>query len=619
MTALMGIIDLFLGSNSPGICPVPDYGWLSWTMGDLRGALRAALSIDHRLRDSLKAVQELVPTAKIRWGVWLNQYVLPFTDGGAPAIAAGTAQTIFDFEPDNLLLMGEPIFRANRRWENFVCVPRRLLDGTSDWGFRWLDRKRPSAIDHAAVAPTGSFVGRERELAFLDRCWQSRRGAPSRVAIVAAAGAGKTRLIKEWLRRSSKRRVRWISFSLFGGDQSNIVEQLAELPATLDRDVLLQAAIAAGKAADVLVVDDLHFADEQSVAFVRELLNAASQHQLILLVSRPSGRAYLEALGPASWLWLEPLASDNLHELVEQLAVGEEFAASAVKFSQGNPLFVEQFAAWAAEVGCAGAEEAPTTLHQIIAARIAHLTEVRLQCIRQQLAWRGSWERAEVHTELDRLEAEIGRWLDRLETGDYADRIEVARHLVALDRADFEIFLVGALAGKARVRSSRLREAIERLLLGSGEEILADLRKRSGAAAGVESENIVREARRAGDVAYAEFAWGLAAEFYALTLEHSRPYDLEEVRSRICECRRRARPILENEQIAAEFDRDVDLETRPMIDARRLPEVWLQLARHHHSPDYFQRTADAAEAINHRGLAAWASARAKEFDRDVNR
>ena len=51
---------------------------------------------------------------------------------------------------------------------------------------------------------------------------------------------------------------------------------------------------------------------------------------------------------------------------------------------------------------------------------------------------------------------------------------------------------------------------------------------------------------------------------------------------------------------------DLDLETHPMVDLRRLPEVWLQLARRHASKEYLLRAAAAAEAINDRALGAWA-------------
>jgi hypothetical protein len=44
-----------------------------------------------------------------------------------------------------------------------------------------------------------------------------------------------------------------------------------------------------------------------------------------------------------------------------------------------------------------------------------------------------------------------------------------------------------------------------------------------------------------------------------------------------------------------------------MVDMRRLPEVWLNLAYRYTCKKYFLRAAKAAEAINDHVLAVWAS------------
>ena len=93
------------------------------------------------------------------------------------------------------------------------------------------------------------------------------------------------------------------------------------------------------------------------------------------------------------------------------------------------------------------------------------------------------------------------------------------------------------LAGRPRPRSSRLREAIERLLVGSADQILADLAARAIKADGAEPENILRKAQRAGDCAYAAFDWAHAQRFYELALEFSQPWQREELQCRLAECR----------------------------------------------------------------------------------
>jgi hypothetical protein len=294
------------------------------------------------------------------------------------------------------------------------------------------------------------------------------------------------------------------------------------------------------------------------------------------------------------------------------IAGSEGVAAAAAERSKGNPLFVEQFAACAAETGYHGGTGGPENLHRVIAARIAYLSDVRLADIRQKLRWGRVWEREAVESELDQLEAEVGLWLDRLETGDYADRVEVAHYLIDLERVDFEIFLVSALAGKARPRSSRLREGIERLLIGSADQILADLRDRASVGGDAERENVARDAQRGGDYAYHAFNWRLAVSFYELALELSPSRRMEELACRLAECIGRSRPVLDDEAkiIEVEAAKNEDIETRPMVDMRRLPEVWLNLAYRHAFKEYFLRAAEAAEAINDHALADWARSEA---------
>jgi hypothetical protein len=118
-------------------------------------------------------------------------------------------------------------------------------------------------------------------------------------------------------------------------------------------------------------------------------------------------------------------------------------------------------------------------------------------------------------------------------------KIPAAQRLVDLERIDYELFIITAFAGKPRPRSSRLREAIERLLIGSADQILADLTSRASAANGADRENIFREARRGGDISYAAFSWPLAARFYELAIELCSGWEKDELRRRLVECRRR--------------------------------------------------------------------------------
>jgi hypothetical protein len=612
------VADIFALANDTAISRVEGHGWLVWTTDGLRRAFRQGLEIEQRLAAALPRFDAILLGANVRWGIWIDQYVLPFGRDGTPVIPEIAAGAIFNFEPDNGVLSSEAVYQTNRRWEHFVCVPRRLGDGKSGYGFRLLSHKRPSALDHAKVPDASPFLGRKRELALLDRYCRKREEATVRLALVAEAGSGKTRLMKEWLRRHSHLRAMSGSFSLFGGDTVRLASQFTDLPPdSLSDETLLASVLSTirDQAIQVLVVDDLHFADPDGAAFVHRLLDALPpERMLVLLASRPSGRSILETLAPTAELLVDPLPAATVHALARQLIGSEDIAAIAAQRSNGNPLFVEQFAAWVAETGYDGKDDGPRSLHQVISARIAHLSQLRLSNIQQTLRWGRSWQRQAIDDELNRLEIEIGLWLDRLETGDYADQVETAQYLADLERVDYEIFIISALAGKPRPRSSRLREAIERLVIGSADQILAHLTSRASAANGAERQNISREARRGGDIAYGAFQWPLAAHFYELALGLSATEEKEELEARLVECRRRSLPALADEtditDIVGSAD-DLDLDIHPMVDLHRLPQVWLQLARRQSCKAYFLRAAIAADEVNDRALAMWARRKAE--------
>jgi hypothetical protein len=613
--AVAVVIGEVLEVADGSVCPVPDHGWLAWTMAGLRQAFQTGFEIERRLRAALPQVEKIFGySGSIRWGVWTDQYVIPFDGPNSPAIKDITASAIFNFEPDDMLLSSESTYQANRSWEHFVAAPRRLLDGQEPFGYRTTGHKRPSALDHAEAADACPFIGRRRELLRIDEYRTGTRHT-IKLAITASAGSGKTRLIKEWLRRHPDVRAVTANFSLFGGTVADFASQLAELPAyRLDCGALVEAIV--GRVhrdkIDVLVLDDLHWADAGDMEFLRTLVAALpAVGMVVFLVARPSGRKQLNDLQPQFKLKLSPLPKPATEELAERLGASGTVAAVATLRSRGNPLFIEQFVAWATETDFRGGPSGPRTLHQIIAARIGRLSNVRITELRDRLRWGRSWERQSVDDELGRLEAEVGRWLDRLETGDYADCVQAARHLVYLEKLDYEIFLTSLLLGRPRPRSSRLREAIDRLLVGSAPEILADLKQRAAKATAVTKENISREAKRAADVLFAVCNWTLAAEFYELARLGSL-WERDEIGRRLAECLRHADTTIANDSVTHLGCRAQNIDLRPSVDMHDLPYVWAELGRRFHCGTYFARASKAAEVINDPALAAWAKSEAEQ-------
>ena len=592
-------------------CLCADHGWFLCTKRGLRRAFLLTLDIQSQLVVVLRQTEEkLHGSMRFRWGIWLDQYVVPIDTKQTAQLSDTAANAIFNFEPDNLFQSSEAVYRANRSWEHFVCGPRRLSADREDFGYRLLDHKRPSALDHAQTGDATPFLGREEELDILSRSYRDSRHRPLRVALVAEAGSGKTRLVREWHRTHPAARLLTANFSLFGGDLVSFANQLAEVPSDrITVDHIIEAILSRidHERIDLLVLDDIHWADPASVDFIAGLVNGlAARTVLALLVTRPTGRHIVAALEPDETLELSPLPANVSQELAERIVHLPLVAVVAMRHAKGNPLFLEHFALWARETAYRGVGPAPATLHQVIAARIAHLSKIRLNEIRQRLRWHAAWDRQAVRQELADLEREIGLWLDRLETGDYGDRVEVSHHLVKLERLDFDIFLAGTLAGVPRPRSSRLHEAIERLMGGSADQILADLRSRAARANDADKINILNEARRAAQSIAAAYDWPRAAEFYALALGLAEPQQQAEISTHLAECRRRfAEPPVDPPAMT-----DCSwLEEHPAVDHLRLPEVWARLALSSEEPVYLQRVVEAAEAIRDLSYARWARGR----------
>jgi hypothetical protein len=594
-----------LGQATSPFCSVCRSGWLLYAANGPRPAFQAA----EKFRASLEAwLPKLGRTvnARVRWGLWLDQYVLPLDSDGIPALPPATAAAIFDFEPENIFLSSEPIYRATRHWENFVAVPRRLSDEKESHGYRFTGHKKP-ATSQKEASDAVPFVGRHAEMEILDQLLCQSRTAPIRAAVIAPAGSGKTRLIGEWSKRRSQTRVLAGSFSLFAGDLLSFVGQLVTLPERLDPQSLLSTVLRRISEEDVqaLIVDDLHWADEPSGDFVHALLDSLSTRpMLVLLVSRPSGLDLVNTLAPQVEFRLEPLPKGTAEELARRLLDTDQLAAAAAVRSAGNPLFVVQFAAWAKETGYEGGASGPWSLSELVAARIAYLATTRVAAIDRRVRWGPVWDRDSAVEEADKIETEIGSWLDRLETGDYGTRTEVARHLIALEALDFELFMIRTLAGKPRPRSGRLKEAIERLLLGSVEEIWHDLEERARNADPAEKINLIHEAERAGECAFDVYQWRVAERFFALAMALGGEQATSRNRERWEECRRRGGADSDTPAIA----KPADTTRQPAVDARRLPEIWLALGTRHERAAYLRRAAEAARAINDVPLEALAKA-----------
>jgi DNA-binding CsgD family transcriptional regulator len=202
---------------------------------------------------------------------------------------------------------------------------------------------------------------RERELALLQQAWrEARAGGGSAWLVCAEAGGGKTRLLREATRGLP---VRWgTAEPVVPPDPYLAVMQALRgfRPAPHRADSIARALEhmerLAGDGPIVLVLDDLHFADEGTIAvFVRLAFSCATRPWLLLGAQRLGegsealrlATTELVAQGHAHRLDLAPLsraAVASVAAAVRGHAAGADEVETLYADSGGNPWFVEALA-----------------------------------------------------------------------------------------------------------------------------------------------------------------------------------------------------------------------------------------------------------------------------------
>ena len=174
------------------------------------------------------------------------------------------------------------------------------------------------------------------------------------------------------------------------------------------------------------------------------------------------------------------------------------------------------------------------------------------------------------------------------------------------------------LVGRPRARSSRLREAIERLLIGSADQVLAELKRRAANGTTATKEDVAREAKRAADILAAAFDWARAQEFYELA--YPARYG-KGTKSANCSrsvvftvgkaSRTRAKSIPPSHSGTSLRSRALMCSTCPISGSISVGASTMGT--------YFVRADNAAEAINDHALAAWAKRKAMELGTNSGR
>jgi len=315
------------------------------------------------------------------------------------------------------------------------------------------------------------FVGRELELRFLlDRLERARAGLGQVVWIAGEPGVGKSRLLFEFRQRIEKLGVSCLEVRCashgatipyyllhdllrsawelpedpaemaaavrsridpLGVGDPEAADILAawlgaeaELPAGLTpeglrrrafnilREVLL--ATAAGSSGCVLLLEDLHWVDEGSEAFLAELVDHLVASRLFIVFSaRPGHVVRAVDRSFVSRLALPPLTRDDsttLARAVLPAAASSGLLSRIVERAEGNPFFLEELL-WA--VGEGGTESVPETVTAALMARMDRLDPAQRRVL-ETAAVLGREVPHPVLTAMLADEADLSRLLDVL-------------------------------------------------------------------------------------------------------------------------------------------------------------------------------------------------------------
>ena len=243
------------------------------------------------------------------------------------------------------------------------------------------------------------LVGRNAELERLQAAFDAilAKGSCHVVSVLGEPGIGKTRLARELLARLGDTAEVLVARCLSSGEGATFLPLLAALRRAEPERVLLAepdaelvaarlTALAGPDASSlgesywavrrlletlgrerpvVLLLDDVHWAEPALLDLVDYLADRVAKPLFVLCLARPELERVL-----GEPIRLGPLAAEEAHAVARGAAeLDEETRTRIVELAEGNALYIEQLAAFAAE----SAEGLPATLEAVLAGRLGQL------------------------------------------------------------------------------------------------------------------------------------------------------------------------------------------------------------------------------------------------------
>ena len=339
------------------------------------------------------------------------------TSGTLPSDVLNTAARLQSAASPGTILAGETAAHLLRGAATLQPLPPLRLKGKAEL----VAVVQVLAVEPGARRPSSSpFVGRERDLAWLDRAQDesAANGAPVLVTVIGEPGIGKSRLLDAFaahadgatlLRATVRQAGEGTSFepiaelvrTATGAPTADVAAErlgplLAGRPdaAALDASLRSLLGLRDGSATDhawalrrfletlggarpvLLVLDDLHWATPALLDLVEDTARWVRAPVLMLCAARPDlldiRRSWGGGLARSLTMTVGPLDDDGSRTLAVSVLGPDALQADrVVRAAEGNPLFVEQLAIEAQERGDRwDPTDSPTTIRALLEARL---------------------------------------------------------------------------------------------------------------------------------------------------------------------------------------------------------------------------------------------------------
>jgi class 3 adenylate cyclase len=412
---------------------------------DSERAVRAALEIQRRASEEADDFGGLRVSIGVNTGEVIFAPVGPAGRRELTVMgdAVNTAARLQAGAAPETVLVGRETRVASASAITYEAVEPILAKGKEAPLPAWRARAATSAPADRPIS-AAPFIGRDTELELLLRTWArtSSELHPQLVTLVGAPGIGKTRLTLEFAARVKSAGGRilrgrplpygepaayWAfgqiirdACGIFATDSADVAgEKLGKraaslLPASEAQELAMHLSILARLAEDtvddrrvlfasaqrflealareqptLVVLEDLHWADESLLELIEGLSVRLGDVPLLLLaLGRPEfldARPGWARLPTNLTVPLQALTEAHAQDLILRLTSGapdrEALSQRIEQAAAGNPLFIEELAAWLSEGDTANAAGIPANIKTIIAARLDQLPAAERQVI----------------------------------------------------------------------------------------------------------------------------------------------------------------------------------------------------------------------------------------------